>query len=164
MADLNGFNANDVPPSSPSRTYELLPDGRYEVIATASDLREARNGVGTYVQMEFEVVAGDHRGRRLWDRFIMEHPNPKAVDMGRLQLASLCRAVGKASPADSSDLHDVPVVAIVTQEARKDTGELVNRIKGYEAAGGPQVTRPSFGGNGHAGGTIRKPWERGIPI
>ena len=116
------------------------------------------------MEFEFEGIAGEHRGRRLWDRFIMEHPNPKAIDMGRLQLASLCRAVGIDAPSDSSDLHDVPVVAIVTQEARKDTGELVNRIKGYEAAGGPQVTRPSFGGNGHAGGPTRKPWERGIPI
>jgi hypothetical protein len=170
MADLNGFDANDVPPTTSSaRTFDLLPEGPYEVIAIESEMRQARNGNGTYLEVEFEIVSGEHRGRRLWDRFMMEHVNPKAVGMGRLKLASLCRAVGIDAPGDSCELHYEPVTAQVVQEIRKDTGETVNRVKGYEAVSkagtpGPRLDRPSPNANGHAGGTSRKPWERLPPI
>ena len=100
---------------------------------------------------------------------MMEHVNPKAVGMGRLKLASLCRAVGIEAPGDSCELHYLAVTAQVIQEIRKDTGETVNRVKGYEAVSGVGTTdrrpdRPSPNANGHAGGTSRKPWERLPPI
>jgi len=100
---------------------------------------------------------------------MLKHVNPMAIGMGRLTLESLCPAVGIEAPSDSCELHYLPVTAQVIQEIRKDTGETVNRVKGYEAVSragtsGPGPDRPSPNANGHAGGTSRKPWERLPPI
>jgi hypothetical protein len=65
---------------------------------------------------------------------MLEHVNPKAVGMGRLKLASLCRAVGIEAPGDSCELHYEPVTAQVVQEIRKDTGETVNRVEDRASA------------------------------
>ncbi len=209
MADLNGFDANALPEDPLVRSYELLPDGPLEVIASASEMRESKSGNATYLEVELEVVGGDHRGRRLWDRFMMTHQtSEKAVEIGvvgvggldvpvpgqtlhvrrggagldevraerrpqrvevdhlarrvrnrptpvatRSRLASLCRAVGNPAPGDSSDLHGVPVTAIVGRETRKDTGEEVNRVKAYRP-----LETPSRGGR--PSGSPRRPWER----
>ena len=154
MADLNGFDANALPEDPLVRSYELLPDGPLEVIASASEMRESKSGNATYLEVELEVVGGDHRGRRLWDRFMMTHQtSEKAVEIGRTRLASLCRAVGNPAPGDSSDLHGVPVTAIVGRETRKDTGEEVNRVKAYR----PLETRSR---GGRPSGSPRRPWER----
>jgi len=100
------------------------------------------------------LPGGDHRGRRLWDRFMMTHQtSEKAVEIGRTRLASLCRAVGNPAPGDSSDLHGVPVTAIVGRETRKVTGEEVNRVKAYRP-----LDTPSRGGR--PSGSPRRPWER----
>jgi len=100
---------------------------------------------------------------------MLKHVNPKAIGMGRLKLASLCRAVGIEAPSDSCELHYLRVTTQVVQEIRKDTGETVNPVEGYEAVSkagtpGPRPDRPSPNANGHAGGTSRKPWERLPPI
>jgi len=169
MADLNGFDANALPSPAADHGSGLVPPGRYEAVASASEMRRSRNGNATYLEVELELTAGEHRGRRLWDRFMMEHSTSgRAVELGRRKLASLCRAVGVDSPSDSSELHGIPVTAVVVQEVRKDTGDVVNRVKGYEPmprpSSGPLPTDRTRPADGHAGGTSRKPWDRSIPI
>ena len=139
MANLNGFNANDIEPTAP---FEPLPAGKYLAAITASEMKPTKKGDGSYLELEFTVLDGDCKGRKAWDRLCINHPNDLTQKIARGSLSAICRAVGVMQPKDSVELHNIPLVVTVKLKKRKDTGELTNEIKGYEpkasAAGQPQ--------------------------
>jgi len=139
MANLNGFNANEVDPTTP---FEPVPAGKYLAAITASEMKPTKNGDGSYLQMELTVLEGEYKDRKVWDRLCLNHPNAQTVKIARGNLSALCRAIGVMQPRDSVELHNIPVVVIVKVKKREDNGELTNEIKGYEpkatAAGQPQ--------------------------
>jgi len=86
------------------------------------------------------------KGRVLFENLNLDNPNNTAVEIARGKLSSICRATGVMKVADSSLLHNIPFILKVAIEARKDTGELQNVIKGYKAIGAtkaPQTQAPS---------------------
>ncbi|HHH75961.1 MAG TPA: DUF669 domain-containing protein [Phycisphaerae bacterium] len=141
MANLNGFNANDVEPNAP---FEPLPAGKYLTAITASEMKATKKGDGNYLQLEFDVLEGDCKGRKVWDRLCINHPNDLTQKIARGNLSAICRAVGVMQPGDSVDLHNIPLMITVKCKKREDNGEITNEIKGYEskavAAGQPQQT------------------------
>lgn len=128
MALLN-FNAAEVEPSS---TFEAIPAGNYEAVITDSQMKPTKAGTGSYLELAFEIIAGDYNGRRLWARLNLANPNPKAVEIAERELSGICRAVGVMQPKDSADLHNLPLVITVKTRNNQD-GELTNEIKGYAA-------------------------------
>jgi Protein of unknown function (DUF669) len=134
MADLTGFDANDVDPRG---DFEPLPEGSYLAVITDSDMKENKAGTGRYLKLTFQVADGPHKGRLLWEQLNLHHPNELAVKIARAELSAICRAVGVMAPQDSGELHDLPLVIRVRCMKRKDTGDLVNVIKGY---GKPETT------------------------
>jgi hypothetical protein len=139
MANLNGFNANDVEPNTP---FEPLPAGKYLAAITASQMKPTKRGDGSYLELEFTVLDGPCKDRKVWDRLCINHPNDLTQKIARGSLSAICRAVGVMQPRDSVDLHNLPLVISVKCRKREDNGEITNEVKGYEAkvaaAGQPQ--------------------------
>ena len=142
MANLNGFDAHQVEPTA---SFEPLPAGRYIAAITGSEMKPTKSGDGRYLELEFTVVDGDYKDRKVWDRLCIEHSNAMTVKIARGTLSAICRAVGVMQPRDSVELHNIPLQITVKLKKRDDTGELTNEIKGYEAksaaasgAGAPQ--------------------------
>ena len=123
MANLNGFDATQV---DPTVAYEPIPAGKYLVAITESELKPTKNNSGSYLQLTFEVLEGEFRGRKVWDRLCVNHPNPMTVKIARGNLSAICRAVGVMQPRDSVDLHNLPLLITVKLKKREDTGELTN--------------------------------------
>ena len=46
MANLNGFNANEVEPNS---SFEPIPAGKYLAAITASETKPTKSGNGSYL-------------------------------------------------------------------------------------------------------------------
>jgi len=135
MANLNGFNANEVEPTT---TFEPLPAGKYLAAITESEMKPTKSGSGSYLQLTFTILEGEYKNRVLWARLNLNNPNATAVKIARGELSAICRAVGVLQPRDSVDLHNLPLVITVKLKKRDDTGELTNEIKGYtkkDAAG-----------------------------
>jgi len=133
MANLNGFDATQV---DPTVAYEPIPAGKYVVAITESELKPTKNNSGSYLQLTFEVLEGEFRGRKVWDRLCVNHPNPMTVKIARGNLSAICRAVGVMQPRDSVELHNLPLVITVKVKKRSDIpggDELTNEVKGYEA-------------------------------
>jgi len=128
MANLNGFNANDVEPNT---AFESLPAGKYLAAITASEMKPTKKGDGSYLQLEFSVLEGDCQGRKVWDRLCINHPNAQTVSISRGNLSAVCRAIGVMQPKDSVELHNIPLVITVKCKKRQDNGEITNEIKGY---------------------------------
>ena len=139
MANLNGFDAREV---EPQVGFEPIPAGKYLAVITGSEMKQTKAGDGQYLELTFQVLEGEYKGRNLWARLNLDNPNETAVKIARAELSAVCRAVGVMTPKDSHELHDLPLVVSVKLKKRDDTGELTNEIKGYEkkeaASGEPQ--------------------------
>ncbi len=139
MANLGNFNANDVEPNT---SFDPLPAGKYIAAVTASGMKPTKSGNGSYLEMELTVLEGEYKDRKVWARLNLNNPNATAVKIARGELSALCRAVGVMQPADSVELHNLPILITVKVKKREDTGELTNEVKGYAkkeaAAGQPQ--------------------------
>ncbi len=144
MANLNNFNANEV---EPNVGFEPVPAGKYIAMITASEMKPTKNGDGSYLELELTVLDGPCKDRKLWDRLCLSHPNPQTVKIARGYLSAICRAVGVMKPADSCDLHNIPMSITVKCKKRDDNGEITNEIRGYykkeSAAAKPQQAAPT---------------------
>ena len=151
MANLNGFNAGTV---DPMNEYEPIPAGKYSAVITKSEMKPTKSGKGSFLELTFQVIEGQHKGRQLWARLNLDNPNALAMQIAQSALSSICRAVGVLTPKDSSDLHDIPLTITVRQKVDQDR-EVRNEIRGYvkqeaaQAARAPQA--PS----------ATPPWRRG---
>lgn len=139
MANLHGFNAHEV---DPAVAFEPIPAGKYVAAISASELKPTKSGAGNYLELSFQVLEGQYKGRVLWARLNLDNPNPTTVKIARAELSAICRAIGVMTPRDSQDLHNLPLEINVRVKKRADTGELTNEIKGYgkkeAATGQPQ--------------------------
>ena len=143
MANLHGFNAHDVDPAA---DFEAIPAGKYLAVITESEMKPTKSGNGSYLEIVFQVLEGEYKGRLLWSRLNLDNPNELAVQIARGELSAICRAVGVMQPKDSIELHNLPLLVTVKCKKREDTGEITNEIKGYakkEAATGTPQQAPS---------------------
>lgn len=153
MANLNGFDATTV---DPNVGFDPIPAGKYLAVITESVMKATKAGTGEYLELTFEVIEGPYKGRKLWDRLTLKHPNELTVQIARGMLSSLCRAVSVMKPNDSLELHSLPLVLSVSMKNREDTGEPTNVIKGYakrDTATSPQPDTAATNGN-------TPPWKR----
>ncbi len=141
MADLRGFNANSVEPSD---SFDPIPAGEYLCVITASEEKPTKAGTGSYLELEFEVIDGPYKGRKLWDRLNLNNPSEVAVKIARATLSALCRAIGVMEPRDSCEMHDLPLLVKVRIEKRSDNDEQSNVIKGYRSRNAAQPAAPGF--------------------
>ncbi|MBI2930976.1 MAG: DUF669 domain-containing protein [Planctomycetes bacterium] len=136
MANMNGFNANNVDPAT---DFEPIPAGKYLAVITDSEMKPTKSGNGHYLELTFQIIDGPHKNRLLWSRLNLDNPSEQAVQIAQGELSAICRAVGVMQPKDSLELHNLPLMVTVKCKKREDTGDVVNEIKGYakkEAAGG----------------------------
>lgn len=154
MANLNGFNANDV---DPNFAFEPIPASKYLAVITESEQKPTKNGGGNFLQLTFQILEGEYKGRLVWARLNLDNTNATTVKIARAELSAICRAVGVLSPKDSVELHNLPLLITVGHKKRQDTGELTNVIKGYarkDAAAARPTATAGANGNGKA------PWQR----
>lgn len=152
MANLQGFNANDVEPAS---EFEPIPAGRYEAVVVDSEMKPTKSGTGNYLQLTFQVIDGPFSNRLLWARLNLDNPNDQTRKIAQGELSAICRAVGVLAPNDSVDLHNLPLVIQVRCKKRTDTGEIVNEVKGYLKKELPTVSAKAA-----PVATSTPPWKR----
>src|SRR5687768_10917949 len=104
MANLGNFNAHEVDPNS---QFDPVPAGKYLAVITASEAKPTRSGKGSFLELTFEILEGDYKGRKLWARLNLENPSEMAVKIARAELSAICHATGVMQPKDSMELHDL---------------------------------------------------------
>lgn len=125
MSTLN-FNASEITPQS----FDALPAGRYLCVITESDIKPTKSGSGEMLKLTFEVIEGEYKNRKLWDRLNIVNSNADAERISRERLSAICHAVNVLTPKDTCELHDIPLCVTVRTKPNDD-GELVNEIRGY---------------------------------
>ncbi len=157
MANLSGFDANRVEPST---DYDPLPAGKYLAVITESEMKPTKSGSGSYLQFTFQILEGQFKGRKVWARLNLANSNDMTVKIAQAELSAICRAVGVLAPNDSVELHNLPLRITVKCKKRDDTGDVTNEIKGYAKKEAPQppASTPATSQTPSANGT--PPWKR----
>mgnify|MGYP000024874843 CR=1 FL=1 len=138
MAKLN-FNANEVEPAG---SFEPLPAGEYICVITDSDMVPTKSGEGQFLKLDLQVVDGEFKNRKLFDRLNLKNKNTKTVEIAQKVLSSICRSVGVMVPRDSSELHDKPLMVKVSVDMmnRYEGDDMKqNTIRGYFPADGSKL-------------------------
>jgi hypothetical protein len=128
MPSLRGFDASQVEPST---AFDPIPAGKYLAAIIDSKVKATKAGTGQYLELTFQILEGDLKGRQVWARLNLHNPNAQTVKIARGELSAICRAVGVMTPSDSVELHNLPLVISVKCKKRADTGETQNEISGY---------------------------------
>ena len=137
------------------RSYDVLPKGKYRAIINNTAIKPTKSGTGEYLAITFQIIEGDHSGRRIWQNLNLSNPNKTAEDIAKVELNSICVACGIASGTrlqQSEELHDIPIVIDVGIDSKDETR---NRIYGYERDGNVVApkTKPTSSSS-------KKPWEK----
>ncbi len=122
------FNSHD---HAPAAAFALIPNGRYHAVIVDSITRRARSGDGSFLQLAFQIITGDHKDRVIWARLHLNSRNATTVRIAQAELAAVCKAVGCAAINDSRELHGKPLLIDVGRRVR-DSGDIVNCIASYE--------------------------------
>lgn len=149
--ELNGFNAYDV---DPSESREPIPAGWYKCLIVGSEEKMTKAQTGSYLQIEIQIVEGEHVSRKVWDRLNLKNPNTTAVEIAQRTLSSICHAVGVMTPRTSEDLHDIPFMAKIAVKPADGAYSASNEIKEYAAADNVVQAAPA------AAGGSSPPWKR----
>ncbi len=130
MAIIN-FDANEFEPYS---DFATLPIGEYIAVIAASEMKETKSGSGQYLELVFDIIEGEHTGRKLWERLNLVNTNVMTQEIAQKTLSSICRAINVMNPKMSEELHDIPVCVKVGIQPAKDGYDERNVIKGYKPA------------------------------
>src|SRR4051794_39191982 len=104
-----------------TRDLEPLPSGWYPAQIIESEVRDASNGNGTYLLAVFEILEGDHRGRKVFQNVTLQNANQQAVEIGQRLLTDIYTAVGHSGPTkDIRVLLFKPVMVRVGIKRDKD--------------------------------------------
>ena len=96
-----------------------IPAGWYKALIDHSVKKPQRNGVGHYLQLRFEIIDGQYRGRKVFTRLTVASHDRHAKALGLKRLDAIRRAVGAPESSPSEQLHGVPLSIKV--KVRKDT-------------------------------------------
>lgn len=168
------FDAEQVQPGGDG-DFSSIPSGKYKTIITASEWKDSKKTAGAkYLELTHEVVDGEHKGRKLWDRLNLVNPSQQASEIAQKTLSAICHAIGVMKVADSSQLHDRPMLTTVRvvpkndKEGRPVIGadgkpETTNEIKGYaklDQGITPLPTATAAPAAAVNAGPVKAPWDR----
>ena len=158
MANLSGFDASTI---APREDFTPLPAGEYRVVIVDSDMKPTKKNDGQYLEVSYEVIEGEYKGRKLWSRHNLDNPNQKTVEIAQRELSAICHAVGILQPRDSQQLHNKPLsvrVEFIPADGFKQQKD-GNEIKAWKAVeGGAQTSAPQHPAPVAATGAA--PWKR----
>lgn len=123
--------------------FDPIPPNWYNVSVTSSDIVETKAKDGKYIKLEFTVIDGEYKGRKIWENLNIINKNPVAVEIAQKALATLCRAVGKKAIADTQELHGIAFQAKVKIIPAQGDYPPKNGMVTYKAIEG-EVAVPDF--------------------
>lgn len=89
-----GNSTQSTPNNGEKKVYLPIPKAAYTVKMTKCTEKATKAGNGAYLDVTFEVVEGDHSKRLIFEKFMIDHPSEKVVQIGEERLSKFLKAVG----------------------------------------------------------------------
>lgn len=122
------FDATTV---APATAYTPLPKGTYLAMIIDSEMKPTKSGSGEYLMITLEILDGQYKGRKLFDRLNIRNSNAVAEEIAQRTLSAICKACGIGRLTDSDQLHNTPMAITVSIEPARGEYDASNRIKAY---------------------------------
>ncbi len=132
---MSDFNWNDFDASDKQYDSEFapIPADWYVVAIAKAESKPTKTG-GMRLALECEVLDGPFKGRKVFAGLNLINPNPKAQEIGKQELASVCRALGIVHPKSPSALIGKPLRAKVAIQPETADYPAQNTVKAWEPA------------------------------
>lgn len=149
MANLGfAFDANTV---QPQESFDVLPAGFYPVMITESEMKGTSTG-GQMLVLTLEVIEGQFKGRKVWERLNLVNNNEQAVQIAQRSLSAICHAVKEFQVQDSSQLHHKPLIAKLKVNPAANGYDASNGVAGWleyttenqQKCAAPATTQPAM--------------------
>ena len=147
------FNAAEIEPSS---SFDIIPAGWYTAEISDSEQKDTKSGNGSYLQLTFRIIEGEHINSLVWARLNLDNPNATAVEIAQKDLSAICHAVNELNLTDSSQLHNKPMKIQVKVRPASADFDASNEIKAYEPIGSNPVA--ATGATEQTASAKQRPW------
>lgn len=136
--------------------FDPIPNGEYLAIIHDSEQKEVKsNRNNLYLELKFQVVEGEYKGRFVWNRLNLKNQSPDAQRIARAELAAIMKVLNLPNATDSSELHDLPLVIDVRVANRGDGQGKTNEIRNYKSRAEWKLAQQTVPNNSHD----KAPWE-----
>lgn len=142
----------DVRSVAPISANEPVPNGKYKVIVTKTNIGSTRDGQNGAVKVNATIIDGPYKDRPLWKQFNIYHTDKTTSFMAYGELSAIGWAMGvfqlqeQPSPDNMLPmLHNRPHIWVVTVEADKVSSKLRNQVSGFEDINGVDATKLAAG-------------------
>lgn len=142
LSQFFGNNAFDPNSVEPIADFEAVPAGKYPVLIEAAGMKATKKGDGHYLEVQFVIIDGPFKGKRLWDRLNLDNPSDAAVQISLRTLSALTKAtIGDTLITDDSQFLQKTCIASVTVDK---SGQ--NSIRTYAPYSNAQSVQPQAQG------------------
>lgn len=152
------FSTDDLPQSE--RSYDLLPDGWYNVTITKAELGTTKAGTGQKIDIRYDITGPTQQGRVLFGALNIRNPSQKAEEIGRQQLGEIMRAVGLAKVQDTDELIGKSLCVKVKTKPAENGYEARNEVAGFRAIAGNIAPAVAAAPNVAATRAASPPWAK----
>jgi len=114
--------------------FDPMPADEYIAQVVESEVLQTSKKTGKYIKLKFAILKGEFKGRFVWSNLNIVNPNPITVEIAQKELATLCRACGKAVIQDTQELHGIPILMKIKIKPAKDDYPAGNIPIGYKSA------------------------------
>jgi len=158
-------NAAEIEPMG---AYTPIPIDDYLSMIVASEKKDTKSGTGSYLNLTFEIIDGEYKGRRVFDTLNLVNSNTQTVEIAQRRLSAIQRCVGVIHLRDSNELHNIPLVISVGIKPADGQYAAKNIIRGFSRVDGKElkdvveekpvakVAAPAAG----ASSKVKKPWQK----
>ena len=159
MALLNLNFTQDEVKNAQSDNFAPIPAGNYVAEVNRSEVKQTRDGRGSYLSLSFKIIEGEFAGRLIFQNITLTNANVTAQTIGREQMAQLAGACGVLQLQDSEQLHGIPVgIRVAIETDKSGQYEPRNTIKKFFPQNSPMHTNQEFGVQPQA--PQGNPWAR----
>ena len=160
MALLNlNFTQQEVASAQSDNYGAPIPAGNYVAEVNRSEVKQTKDGRGSYLSLSFKIIEGEFAGRLIFQNITLTNANATAQAIGREQMAQLAGACGILSLQDSEQLHGIAMTIRVAIETDKSGQyEPRNTIKKFFPQNSPMHTNQQLGVQPQA--PQGNPWAR----
>ena len=120
----NQFDAKAI---DTTNNFDPIPEGIYRVLVVSAEERPTANGNGQGLNVQYEVVEGQYKGRKLFHWINLRNQSKVAEEIGHKALALLCLATNVPQPRSPAELCGKLIQVVVKVTERN--GEKRNEIK-----------------------------------
>lgn len=142
MFEIN-FNAEEFFAANPETSSTPIPAGVYPAVVAEVERKPTKNGSGELLEIVFEIIAGEHKGRRVWERLNLWNPSPQAVMIAQQSFARLLRALNLKEVKTSDEiLGQILEIRTAVRRWTNEAGEerFTPEVRGYQPRHKPSST------------------------